>query len=55
MNLKERRLNHIFKPDGKALIVAMDHGTFNGASPGLEHPGETISQIIEGGADSALV
>ena len=55
MNLKERRMNHIFKPDGKALIVAMDHGTYNGAAAGLEHPGETIEQIIEGGADAALV
>lgn len=52
---KERRINHIFKADGKALIVAMDHGTFNGASAGLENPGETIEQIIEGGADAALV
>lgn len=52
---KIRRLNHIFKEDGKALIVALDHGTYNGASPGLECPGETIEQIIEGGADAALV
>lgn len=47
MNLKTRRMNHIFKEDGKALIVAMDHGTFNGAAPGLEHPGETLQQIAE--------
>lgn len=52
---KIRRLNHIFRPDGKTLIVAMDHGTFNGAAPGLENPGETIAQIVEGGADAALV
>ena len=45
MNLKTRRMNHIFKEDGKALIVAMDHGTFNGAAPGLEHPGETLQQM----------
>ena len=54
MNLKTRRMSHIFKEDGKALIVAMDHGTFNGASAGLEHPGETLSQIAEGGADAVL-
>ena len=46
MNLKTRRMNHIFKEDGKALIVAMDHGTFNGAAPGLEHPG--VGAISEG-------
>lgn len=53
--IKTRRLNHIFHGDGKALIVAMDHGTFDGASPGLINPGETIAQIVEGGADAALV
>ncbi len=52
---KVRRLNHIFAQDGKSLIVAMDHGTYNGASPGLENPGKTIEQIIEGGADAALI
>ena len=52
---KERRMNHIFGVDRKTLIVAMDHGTYNGASEGLEHPGKTIEQIIEGGADAALV
>lgn len=55
MNLKTRRMNHIFKEDGKALIVAMDHGTFNGAAPGLEHPGETLQQIAEGGADCSTL
>lgn len=53
--IKTRRMNRIFRADGKALIVAMDHGTFNGAAPGLVDPGETISQIVEGGADAALV
>lgn len=52
---KTRRMKHIFKSDGKTLIVAMDHGTYNGASLGLENPGKTIEQIIEGGADAALV
>ncbi|MDF2674240.1 MAG: deoxyribose-phosphate aldolase/phospho-2-dehydro-3-deoxyheptonate aldolase [Clostridiales bacterium] len=52
---KDRRINHIFKADGRALIVAMDHGSCTGATAGLENPGETIEQIIEGGADAALV
>lgn len=52
---KIRRLNHIFQKDGKALIVAMDHGTFNGANYGLENPGKTIEQIVEGGADAAII
>lgn len=52
---KTRRLNRIFKKDKKTLIVAMDHGTFNGASPGLIRPGETINQLVEGGVDAILL
>jgi fructose-bisphosphate aldolase, class I len=49
-----RRLNHIFKPDGKALIVAMDHGLIDGPCRGLENPEKTIEKIIAGGADAVL-
>ncbi|HMR62960.1 MAG TPA: deoxyribose-phosphate aldolase, partial [Anaerolineae bacterium] len=49
-----RRMNRIFKPDGKALIVALDHGLLDGACPGLEKPAETIAKIVEGGADAVL-
>lgn len=52
---KERRIGRVFKADGRALIVAMDHGSCTGAVTGLEDPGRTIEQIIEGGADAALV
>jgi fructose-bisphosphate aldolase, class I len=45
-------LQKILKPDGRALVVAMDHARDWGAMPGLEHPGETISRVIEGGADA---
>lgn len=51
---KTRRMNRIFRKNGKALIVAMDHGTFNGAAPGLEQPGKVIEQMVEGGADGIL-
>jgi DhnA family fructose-bisphosphate aldolase class Ia len=50
----DRRFHHIFKPDGKALIVAMDHGLIDGPCVGLEHPGETIEKIVRGGADAIL-
>jgi DhnA family fructose-bisphosphate aldolase class Ia len=49
-----RRLHHIFKSDGRALIVAMDHGLLDGPMKGLEDPGKTIQQIIAGGADAVL-
>ncbi|MGD8793652.1 MAG: deoxyribose-phosphate aldolase [Anaerolineae bacterium] len=49
-----RRLNRIFRPSGRALIVAMDHGLLDGPCPGLEDPGQVISQIVAGGADAVL-
>jgi len=49
-----RRLNRIFRPDGRALIVALDHGLIDGPKPGLERPGETIAKIVAGGADAVL-
>jgi len=49
-----RRLNHIFRPDGRALIVAFDHGLFSGPAPGMEQPQSTLEQIVAGGADAIL-
>jgi DhnA family fructose-bisphosphate aldolase class Ia len=49
-----RRLNHIFRRSGRALIVAMDHGLLDGPCPGLEDPAETIEKIVAGGADAVL-
>lgn len=49
-----RRLNRILKPDGRALIVAMDHGLIDGPRKGLNNPGETIMKVVAGGADAVL-
>jgi DhnA family fructose-bisphosphate aldolase class Ia len=49
-----RRLNRILKPDGRALIVAMDHGLMDGPRKGLEDPGEAITKVAAGGADAVL-
>ncbi len=49
-----RRLNRIFRPDGRALIVAMDHALMDGPRKGLERPGETIAKVAAGGADAVL-
>ena len=43
-----RKLNHIFRADGRALIVAMDHGLMDGPKKGLEKPNETIEKVIAG-------
>lgn len=49
------RLNHIFAPDRRSVIVAMDHG-LPGMGPlgKLTHPGDLIQQIKSGGADAIL-
>ncbi len=49
-----RRLLRIFRPDGRTLIVALDHGLIDGPCPGLEDPGATIARIVAGGADAVL-
>ncbi len=49
-----RRLRRIFQPDGRALIVAIDHGLTEGPVTGLEKPAETLAAIVAGGADAVL-
>ena len=49
-----RRMNHIFRPDGRALIAAFDHGMLDGPAKGMEQPGKTIEKIVAGGADAML-
>lgn len=49
-----RRLRRIFRDDGRAVIVAFDHGLIDGPIPGLEHPGDTLRRIVAGGADAIL-
>jgi DhnA family fructose-bisphosphate aldolase class Ia len=47
-------MKRVFKPDGRALIVAMDHGMLDGPCPGLENPAQTIEKVVSGGADAIL-
>jgi DhnA family fructose-bisphosphate aldolase class Ia len=49
-----RRLNRIFQPNGRALIVAFDHGLIEGPAKGMEQPGNTLAKIVEGGANAIL-
>lgn len=52
---KWRRLNRIFREDGRTLIVAMDHvGYSDKALPGLDQPENTIRQVLAGGADAIM-
>lgn len=50
----KHRWNHIFREDGRTLIVAMDHAAIFGVTPGLEEPAEVIRKIRAGGADAIL-
>ncbi|MDH3676269.1 MAG: hypothetical protein OES12_12305, partial [Anaerolineae bacterium] len=49
-----RRLNRIFKPDGRALIVACDHGMISGPDRGIEDMAKTLDQVIAGGVDAVM-
>jgi DhnA family fructose-bisphosphate aldolase class Ia len=49
-----RRLGHIFRPDGRALIVATEHAAIFGPGRGLVRPGETITKVVAGGADAIM-
>ena len=51
----KRRMHHLFKEDGRILIVAMDHAGFiDTPMPGMIHPGETIRKVVAGGADVVM-
>lgn len=44
----ENRLASIIKPDtGRCLMLAVDHGYFQGPTTGLERPGDTIAPLVE--------
>lgn len=49
----KRRLYHIFAPDGKALVVAMD-GARRGNATGLHDAVAAVRRVVDGGADAIL-
>ena len=50
---QKRRMHHIFGPDGRATVVAMD-GARDGHARGLEDPVAAVGKVVEGGADAIL-
>jgi len=48
------RLDRIFRSDGRAVIVPIDHTMSLGLAQGWEEPESTLSAIIEGGADAVM-
>lgn len=51
---KRHRWNRIFKSDGNAIVVAMDHAGGGGPLKGLEKPGETIARLVDAGVDAIM-
>ena len=51
---KSLRLRRILR-NGRAVVVAMDHGNAAGAVRGLEHPAELVKKLAPAGADAILV
>ena len=51
----KRRMHHLFRDDGRILIIAMDHAGFSDRPlRGMVHPGETIKKVVAGGADAVM-
>ena len=48
------RLNSIFRSDGRAVIVAIDHGAIAGPIPGIVKPAPLMRSCVAGGADAVL-
>ena len=52
---KRLRLRRLLGPDGRGVVVPMDHGVSEGPMRGLERPAETTARVRDGGADSVIV
>ncbi len=52
--MKELRLNRIFGPDRRAVIVACDHAAAMGPVKGLEQPERLLDILVETGVDAVL-
>jgi DhnA family fructose-bisphosphate aldolase class Ia len=56
VSLKTRRMARLFAPDGRCLVVAMDHAGFmDKPQRGLEHPEEVVRGVVNAGADALLL
>lgn len=52
---RKRRLHRIFAPDGRALIVAMDHLSRPGRGIRIQEPGRILREVVAANADSVLL
>jgi DhnA family fructose-bisphosphate aldolase class Ia len=53
-DLSGRRFHRLFGKDERSVVIAMDHGTTDGAVKGFENPEQVLEHVIAGGADAIL-
>jgi DhnA family fructose-bisphosphate aldolase class Ia len=53
--MKARRLGRILAADGRALVLAMDHGAIAGPMPGIESPERALERASRAGVDAVLL
>jgi DhnA family fructose-bisphosphate aldolase class Ia len=49
-----RRMHHIFAPDGRVVMAAMDAGITKGVAPGLADVRAAVRRVVDGGVDAIL-
>ena len=52
---KERRLQRLFRDDGRTVIIPMDHGFTLGPVAGLTDMQQTVDSLARGGVDGIVV
>lgn len=55
MTGKTIRRGRLFRADGRAVVIALDHGQFKGPMPGLTSLPDLVAAAAEGGADGVIV
>jgi fructose-bisphosphate aldolase/2-amino-3,7-dideoxy-D-threo-hept-6-ulosonate synthase len=55
LNSGKRKRLHRIMPDGKTVIVPMDHGVTNGPIKGLVNMQIIVNKLLEGGADAMVI
>ena len=51
---KTHRMNHIFREDKKAFVMAIDHGYIFSVLPAMKNPGKVLSEVARAGVDAFL-
>lgn len=52
---KKRRLERMFREDGRTVIIPMDHGVTIGPVAGLVEMQETVNKLLRGGVDAIVL